>query len=74
MIRLGDPSTPSHQADSSPRTCLHIHVLSALHGLRRSGPELLLGSPFGQGPPLSLLPPLNLGRIGLPRLGDRKGL
>lgn len=53
-------------------TCLHIHVLSAFHGLGCSWSELFLSSFFGKSPPLSLLLSLNFYRIRLPRLSDRK--
>lgn len=57
-----------------PHTCLHIHMFSAFHGFRRMWSELFLGSFSGKSPPPSLLLSLNLYRIRLPRLNDRKGL
>ena len=63
----------SHQA-VGPHTGLHIHVFSAFHGFGCTWSELLLGSFSGKSPPPNLLLSLNLYRIRLPRLNDRKGL
>lgn len=49
-------------------TCLHVHVLPALHGLRRPRPELLLGPFSGSAPLLSQLLPLHPLVAGLPVL------
>lgn len=60
---------------AQPPTCLHVHVLPALHGLRRARSELLLGSFFGNRPLLRLLELLHMLVDGLPALRvTEKGL
>lgn len=65
----GKPGRPRSQMPRAcPQTCLHVHVLSALHGLRRPRPELLLGSLSGKGPLLSPTLSLDIYIAELPTL------
>lgn len=71
----GNWATKEPAATAQPPTCLHVHVLPALHGLWRARSELLLGSFFGSRLLLSLLELLNMLVNGLPALRvTEKGL